>query len=116
MELPANAPALPPRPDGQTAIHDGGASSSGDVKEREKEDEADTASVMSTSSRSMRFKTPLLRRRVTDTSHRSRRTSGAASEEDVASSLGTAVNLAIHDAARDSESLGFGDEIRMGLE
>ncbi len=86
------------------------------AKDKDDEDDFDSASVLSSSSKSMRFKSPTLRRRITDSSQRGRRTSGAADDEDVASSLGTSLNLAIQDAAREGENLAFGDEMRMGLE
>ncbi|KAK3381921.1 integral peroxisomal membrane peroxin-domain-containing protein [Podospora didyma] len=84
-------------------------------RERDREEEYDSASLMSTSSRSARFKSPSLRRRVTESSHRSRRTSLANSEDDAAS-LGTQINLALHDAGKEVGSWGVGDEVRMGLE
>ena len=86
------------------------------AKDKDDEDEFDSASILSSSSKSTRFKSPTLRRRITDSSQRGRRTSGAADDEDVASSLGTSLNLAIQDAAREGENLAFGDEMRMGLE
>jgi hypothetical protein len=83
--------------------------------DREREDDYDGASMLSTSSRSTRFKT--LRRRATDSSqsHRSRRTSVTTSEDDAAA-LGTQVGLALQDAGKEGGSWGFGDEVRMGLE
>lgn len=95
--------------------------------ESEKLDElSESASVMSTSSRSMRFRVPSLRRRVTDNTHRaanssdhsdsqyqrSRRASEAASEDDAAS-LGPRVGLEI---AKDRDQWGIGDEALMSLE
>lgn len=93
----------------------------------------DVSSVLSTSSRSMRFRMPSLRRRVTDNSSkqqqnetssvtssprsgagkRSRRTSEVHSEDDAAS-LERAMGLTVK---RDRvESWGFGDEVVMGLD
>ncbi|KAK1754243.1 integral peroxisomal membrane peroxin-domain-containing protein [Echria macrotheca] len=83
--------------------------------DKEMEDDYDGASILSTSSRSARFKPPTMRRRVTDSSHRSRRTSVATSEDDAAS-LGTQVGLALQGAGKEGESWGVGDEVRMGLE
>lgn len=93
----------------------------------------DVSSVLSTSSRSMRFRMPSLRRRVTDTSSkqqqnetnsvtssprsgvgkRSRRTSEVHSEDDAAS-LERAIGLA--GTGDRVESWGFGDEVVMGLD
>jgi len=85
--------------------------------DKEREDDYDGASMLSTSSRSTRFKGSTIRRRVTDTSqtHRSRRTSVATSEDDAAA-LGTQVGLALQDAGKEGGSWGIGDELRMGLE
>ncbi|KAF4900497.1 Peroxisomal membrane protein PEX30 [Colletotrichum fructicola] len=88
--------------------------------EREKDD---TASTLSTSSggRSF-FKTPSLRRKVTDKSisskvdteqDRSRRASEAKSEEEAAA-LGLKLNLALQ--GKDGGQWGIGDEARMSLE
>lgn len=52
----------------------------------------------------------------TSRSTRSRRTSNATISEDEAAGLGTEVNLAIQDASKEGGSWGFGDEVRMGLE
>jgi hypothetical protein len=99
--------------------------SSRDMDSIPEEDDNDSASMLSSSSRSggasgSRFKgllsTPSLRRRVTESSHKSRRLSSAASDEDAAAALGTAVGLAIQDAAKEGGSWGVGDELRMGLE
>ncbi|KAL2022483.1 hypothetical protein VTK56DRAFT_5312 [Thermocarpiscus australiensis] len=83
--------------------------------EREREDDYDSASLLSTSSRSMRSRAPTLRRRVTDGSHRSRRTSVEASEDDAAV-LETRARLALQDQGTEAGSWGVGDEVRMGLE
>lgn len=109
------------------------SSSETDPFEKEKEE---TASVLSTSSRSMRFRVPSLRRRLTDSKMsdnlsvggsprsvsmsvysagvRSRRTSEVQSEEDSAS-LGLQTGLEISKDRGDS-SWGVGDEVVMGLE
>ncbi|KAK4248092.1 integral peroxisomal membrane peroxin-domain-containing protein [Corynascus novoguineensis] len=82
----------------------------------EREDEHDSASVISTSSRSAPF---TLRRRLTDTSHRSsrsRRTSIAASNEEDSAMLGTQTRMAVQEAGAEAGSWGVGDEVRMGLE
>ena len=60
----------------------------------------------------MRFMSPTVRRRVTD-SGRSRRASEAASEEETAS-LGTRLGLEIQGAGK--EGWGIGDDARMTLE
>ncbi|KAK3375856.1 integral peroxisomal membrane peroxin-domain-containing protein [Lasiosphaeria ovina] len=125
------APSLPPRPDtaaatvasgnpslrsyGSSTTPDTHSTSQPDDRDKEREEEYDSASMLSTSSRSMRFKSPTLRRRVTDSSHRSRRASAVASEDEAAS-LGTKLNLALQDAGTEAGSWGVGDEIRMGLE
>lgn len=91
-------------------------------RDLEREEEHDSASMLSTSSRSMRsgFKGPALRRRVTDSSsqHRSasRRASSVAASEDDAG-LGTLqTRLALQDAGKEEANWGVGDEVRMGLE
>jgi hypothetical protein len=88
------------------------AESKQDNKDKE---EDDAVSMLSSSSKSMRFKSPGLRRRVTDSgrSERSRRASEAASEEDSAA-LGIRVGLEIQGAGK--EGWGIGDDARMGLE
>ncbi len=104
--------------------------------DREREDEFDDASILSTSSRSTRFKSSLRRRMVSDTSNanagasvlgaspssrslsqsmQSRRASAATSEDDTAA-LGTRIGLALQDAGKEEGSWGVGDEVRMGLE
>jgi hypothetical protein len=94
--------------------------------DREREDDFDDASVLSTSSRSMRLKSSI-RRRMGDSSSikgqpssesqtmRSRRASAATSEDDTAA-LGTRIGLALQDAGKEGGSWGVGDEVRMGLE
>ncbi|KAK4034847.1 integral peroxisomal membrane peroxin-domain-containing protein [Parachaetomium inaequale] len=85
-------------------------------RELEREEEHDSASVLSTSSRSARFS---LRRRVTNSSHRSsrsRRASVAASSEDDAAVLATQTRRAVQEAGAEAGSWGVGDEVRMGLE
>ena len=79
---------------------------------RERGDDYDGASMLSSSSRSTnaRFKGIGQGRR-----HRSRRTSMTNSEDDAAA-LGTHVGLAIQDAGKEGGSWGVGDEVRMGLE
>ncbi|KAK0615596.1 integral peroxisomal membrane peroxin-domain-containing protein [Bombardia bombarda] len=84
-------------------------------KELTKEDDYDSGSMLSTSSRSIRFKSESVRRRVTDSSHRSRRTSNATTEDDAAA-LGTQIGLAMQDAGKEVGSWGVGDDVRMGLE
>ncbi|KAF9880318.1 integral peroxisomal membrane peroxin [Colletotrichum karsti] len=90
--------------------------------EREKDDAASTLST-SSGSRSF-FKTPSLRRKVTDKSisskadrdhhhERSRRASDAKSEEEAAA-LGMKLNLALQ--GKDGGQWGIGDEARMSLE
>ncbi|KAK3349601.1 integral peroxisomal membrane peroxin-domain-containing protein [Lasiosphaeria hispida] len=117
------APSQPASSDTQS-ISQSTTQRSQDATSREREDDYDAASVLSTSSRSTRFKNPSMRRRVTaDTSssgtsghqHRSRRTSVATSEDDAAA-LGTQVGLALQDAGKEGGSWGVGDEVRMGLE
>lgn len=119
-------PSLPPRPASPTPstpyhtentmsmpnLPSHGKSIAETITAEEKDD--DSASVLSTSSRSLRFKAPSLRRRATDTK-RSRRASEALSEDDAAS-LGTQVGIEILGAAKEREQWGIGDEARMGLE
>ncbi|KAK4145627.1 integral peroxisomal membrane peroxin-domain-containing protein [Dichotomopilus funicola] len=103
-------------------------------RDRDRDDDTthtDSASILSTSSRSARFS---LRRRITDSSQhrsigsgaggtsgsgqRSRRASMAASNasEDDAASLGPQARMAVQEAGGEAGSWGVGDEIRMGLE
>ncbi|KAL2162327.1 hypothetical protein VTH06DRAFT_7240 [Thermothelomyces fergusii] len=82
----------------------------------DREEEHDSASVLSTSSRSAPF---ALRRRLTDTSHRSTRSRGAsvaASSEDDSAMLETQTRMAVQEAGAEAGSWGVGDEVRMGLE
>lgn len=107
-------------------------------KDEENEHE-DTLSVLSTSSRSIRFSgsksgsgsgswrgkiLPISSGPTTDSGRkgsgagstsRSRRASNATSEDDAAS-LGIQVGLALQDAGKETGSWGVGDEVRMGLE
>lgn len=105
----------------------------GEDKTEANEKVDDVSSVLSTSSRSMRFRMPMLRRRVTDSSskqqpnesssvtssprsgvgRRSRRTSEVNSEDEAAS-LERAMGLA--GKGNRVESWGFGDEVVMGLD
>ncbi|KAL2149234.1 hypothetical protein VTH82DRAFT_8582 [Thermothelomyces myriococcoides] len=82
----------------------------------DREEEHDSASLMSTSSRSAPF---ALRRRLTDTSHRSSRSRGAsiaASSEDDSAMLETQTRMAVQEAGAEAGGWGVGDEVRMGLE
>ncbi|KAK3682283.1 integral peroxisomal membrane peroxin-domain-containing protein [Podospora appendiculata] len=142
QQPPTPAPSLPPRPEtlspiaglpssyeaeaeaeGSISNSQRGKSDDNDERDKDsgrynKEDEYDSASLLSTSSRSLRFKAPSLRRRVTETStqsHRSRRASNSTVEDDAAA-LGTQVGLAMQDAGKEVGSWGIGDELRMGLE
>ncbi|KAK3942654.1 peroxisomal membrane protein PEX30 [Diplogelasinospora grovesii] len=116
------APSLPPRPGPSTPAskldeaQSASATTIQEEEDRENEDEYDGASVLSTSSRSSRLKSPSLRRRVTDASQRSRRMSNPTSDEDAAASLGTQIGLALQDAGKEGGSWGIGDDVRMGLE
>ncbi|KAI0517916.1 integral peroxisomal membrane peroxin-domain-containing protein [Xylaria bambusicola] len=82
--------------------------------------EDDAASLLSTSSKSARFRfsTPSLRRRTTSGTQHSRRTSEVASvrsnEDD--STLDPALELEIHGHQRDLGQWGIGDDAQMGLE
>ncbi|KAK4165629.1 integral peroxisomal membrane peroxin-domain-containing protein [Cladorrhinum sp. PSN259] len=103
--------------------------------DKDREEEHDSASLLSTSSRSTTNKGKSgigkLRRRVTDTSSMrsagSRRpsasgsggaTGGTGAQEDDAAimSLGTSTRLALQDAGKEGSQWGVGDELRMGLE
>ncbi|KAK4133729.1 Pex24p-domain-containing protein [Trichocladium antarcticum] len=91
--------------------------------EKEREDEQDTASMLSTSSRSARFRPPSMRRRLTAESmlrgsgcSGSRRASVAASSEDDAAVLGSVARRAVQEQGVDAGSWGVGDDVRMGLE
>ncbi|KAI1388145.1 Pex24p-domain-containing protein [Hypoxylon trugodes] len=83
-------------------------------------EEDDAVSVLSTSSKSARFRLPgpSLRRRTTGGTHRSRRTSEAASlrSNDDEGSLTPALELEIQGHQRDQGQWGIGDEAQMGLE
>lgn len=88
----------------------------------ERDEEHDTASMLSTtstSSRSVAQRGFTLRRRPTDSSHHrgSRRASVAAStEDDAAVVLDTRARMAMQEAGGEAGSWGVGDEVRMGLE
>ncbi|KAI0164126.1 integral peroxisomal membrane peroxin-domain-containing protein [Xylariaceae sp. FL1272] len=115
-------PALPARPQPTTATSldksDPGILSSSNPETVKSEDDA--ASIMSTSSKSARFRmpTPSLRKRPTNQSQRGRRASETASlrsnEED--STLDPALELEIQGHRRDQGQWGIGDEAQMGLE
>lgn len=105
----------------------------------EETEQGDSVSVLSTSSRSIRFSSnksgsgpgswrgkilPVSSGPTTDSGRkgsgtgstsRSRRTSNATSEDDAAS-LGIHVGLALQDAGKETGSWGVGDDVRMGLE
>ncbi|KXX78800.1 Peroxisomal membrane protein PEX30 [Madurella mycetomatis] len=102
-----------------------------DEHQHSKEDEYDSSSILSTSSRSARFFSssfkggppPALRRRATGESHRSSRSSRRASvaaspgEDDAAAVLGTQARMvALQDTGTEVGSWGVGEEVRMGLE
>ncbi|KAI8628400.1 Pex24p-domain-containing protein [Xylariaceae sp. FL1651] len=82
--------------------------------------EDDAVSVLSTSSKSARFRIPgpSLRRRTTGGTQRSRRASETASlrSNDDDSTLDPALELEIHGHQRDQGQWGIGDEAQMGLE
>ncbi|KAK0616775.1 integral peroxisomal membrane peroxin-domain-containing protein [Immersiella caudata] len=84
--------------------------------DREREDDYDGASILSTSSRSTRYKSSTMRRRVTESSASHNRRTSVATSEDDAAALGTQVGLALQDAGKEGGSWGVGDEVRMGLE
>ncbi|KAI1373102.1 Pex24p-domain-containing protein [Hypoxylon crocopeplum] len=83
-------------------------------------EEDDAVSLLSTSSKSARFRSsgPSLRRRTTGGTHRSRRTSEAASlrSNDDEGSLTPALELEIQGHRRDQAQWGIGDEAQMGFE
>ncbi|KAI1098367.1 Pex24p-domain-containing protein [Jackrogersella minutella] len=83
-------------------------------------EEDDAVSVLSTSSKSAMFRLsgPPLRRRTTAGTHRSRRTSEAASlrSNDDEGSLTPALELEIQGHRKDQGQWGIGDEAQMGLE
>ncbi|KAI8961312.1 Pex24p-domain-containing protein [Daldinia sp. FL1419] len=126
-------PALPARPvpvpapssekiDGaptlSTSIPD--SSSYNGSSRYEPKEEDDALSLLSTSSKSTRFKSskPQLRRRTTGGTHKSRRTSETASlrSNDDEGSLTPALELEIQGHQRDQGQWGIGDEAQMGLE
>ncbi|KAI0853642.1 Pex24p-domain-containing protein, partial [Daldinia vernicosa] len=94
------------------------SSNQGSTKDRLKEED-DAVSVLSTSSKSARFRlsSPQLRRRNTGGTHRSRRTSETASlrSNDDEGSLTPALELEIQGHGRDQGQWGIGDEAQMGL-
>ncbi|RKU49233.1 peroxisomal membrane protein PEX30 [Coniochaeta pulveracea] len=124
---PSPKPDLPPRPGPVSRTPTSASVTSDPVSTQPAvtaHEEDDTASVLSTSSKSARFGsmrsstagTPKLRRRATGESSRKsgRRASDAVEEEDAAV-LGTSLGLSNRDT--DSGwSVGVGDEVRMGLE
>ncbi|KAI1204324.1 Pex24p-domain-containing protein [Annulohypoxylon truncatum] len=83
-------------------------------------EEDDAVSVLSTSSKSARLRMsgPPLRRRTTGGTHRSRRTSEAASlrSNDDEGRLTPALELEIQGHGKDQGQWGIGDEAQMGLE
>ncbi|KAI1469014.1 Pex24p-domain-containing protein [Daldinia caldariorum] len=95
------------------------SSSPGSIRDRSKEED-DAVSLLSTSSKSARFRStaPQLRRRTTGGTHRSRRTSEAASlrSNEDEGSLTPALELEIQGHQRDQGQWGIGDEAQMGLE
>ena len=120
-------------------VSGGNASTNGKRAKGEENEHEDSVSVLSTSSRSIRFSSnksgsgsgswrgkilPISSGPTTDSgtkgsgtgsTSRSRRTSNATSEDDAAS-LGIQVGLALQDAGKETGSWGVGDEVRMGLE
>ncbi|KAF2967442.1 hypothetical protein GQX73_g6143 [Xylaria multiplex] len=82
--------------------------------------EDDAVSLLSTSSRSARFRfpSPSLRRRTTSGTQHSRRASEVASlrSNDEDGTLDPALELEIHGHQRDQGQWGIGDEAQMGLE
>ncbi|KAH6617714.1 integral peroxisomal membrane peroxin-domain-containing protein [Chaetomium sp. MPI-SDFR-AT-0129] len=145
VDLTPSTPDLPLTPSSPPAStsthshhhpHSPGTSQQDDRdRDRDRDDHTDSASILSTSSRSARFS---LRRRITDSSQhrsiggtsgsgsgaggntgqRSRRASVAASNasEDDTASLGPQARMAVQEAGGEAGSWGVGDEIRMGLE
>ncbi|KAI1333630.1 Pex24p-domain-containing protein [Xylariaceae sp. FL0016] len=105
-----------------TSIPESTVSDSDRNKDLDKEkNEDDAVSVLSTSSKSGRFRFPgpSLRRRTTDNTHRSRRTSETASlrsNDENEGSLGAALELEIHGHRKGQDQWGIGDEVQMGLE
>jgi hypothetical protein len=85
-----------------------------------KEDDLDNVSVLSTSSKSTRFKLPSgpsLRRRTTgDTRRSSRRFSDVGSVHDSEGNLTPALELEIQGSRKEQDSWGVGDEVAMGLD
>ncbi|KAI1429654.1 integral peroxisomal membrane peroxin-domain-containing protein [Xylaria sp. FL1777] len=90
------------------------------VSEDKMKREDDTASLLSTSSKSARFRfpSPSLRRRTTSGTQHSRRASEVASvrSNDDDSTLDPALELEIHGHQRDLGQWGIGDDAQMGLE
>lgn len=126
----------PTTPGTATTMTVGSPSTTNESKESlalEREEEYDSASMLSTSSRSTsRFIKPSsLRKRVTDASSlsSSHRRSGSRRASGVSGSLGSnsgdyddagvgtlQTRLAMQDAGKEEGSWGVGDEVRMGLE
>ncbi|KAI0836441.1 Pex24p-domain-containing protein, partial [Hypoxylon sp. FL0890] len=94
-------------------------SMNGDPDRNATKEEDDAVSVLSTSSKSARFRLsgPSLRRRTTGGTHRSRRTSEAASlrSNDDEGSLTPALELEIQGHQKEQGQWGIGDEAQMGL-
>ncbi|KAI1406856.1 Pex24p-domain-containing protein [Hypoxylon sp. FL1857] len=92
----------------------------GELDKNGTKEEDDAVSVLSTSSKSARFRLsgPSLRRRTTGGTHRSRRTSEAASlrSNDDEGSLTPALELEIQGHQKEQGQWGIGDEAQMGLE
>jgi len=117
-------PELPARPRLNPDNADAGGASSSVPEATASGDKArgedDAVSVLSTSSKSAKFRLPgtSLRRRTTGGTQRSRRASEAASlrSNDDDSTLDPALELEIHGHQRDLGQWGIGDEAQMGLE
>ncbi|OTA96255.1 hypothetical protein M434DRAFT_143251 [Hypoxylon sp. CO27-5] len=95
-------------------------STNGEPDKNGTKEEDDAVSVLSTSSKSARLRLsgPSLRRRTTGGTHRSRRTSEAASlrSNDDEGSLTPALELEIQGHQKEQGQWGIGDEAQMGLE
>ncbi|CAJ2504637.1 Uu.00g120310.m01.CDS01 [Anthostomella pinea] len=127
-ELPARPrpvpPSAPEKVDSSavsTSYPDTSTSDPEKDRDRDKpKSEDDDVSMLSTSSKSARFRFPgpSLRRRTTGNSHRTRRTSEAASlrSNDDESTLTPALELEIQGYQKGQDQWGIGDELQMGLE